>query len=319
MTVVDSTIDPVEDFLVNRKSGHCEYFASALALLLRSIGIKSRVVNGFKGGDWNELTQTLIVRQKHAHSWVEAFTDLDPANERLPIWLALDATPGAARRRSIAQVGGLAGNFRPFTDAIRHIWVFYVIGYDGDRQDRLVYAPMRTIMQEVRHQYLDMGAWLRKWFRRLLNFENVGEFFSFRGFVVSFVTLALAVGLAYLCFRIGQTLLRWLRRHALGAAYFSPGTLFYRRLIQILAACGLERAPSETQSEFAERAEEFLTGRAGITGQAATIPQQVVHAFYQVRFGHRELGADGLALLEFQLDQLEASLKTSQPPRRRAN
>ena len=74
MSVDDSRLDPVEDFLVNRKRGHCEYFASALALLLRSVDIRSRMVNGFKGGDWNDLTETLNVRQKHAHSWVEAYT-----------------------------------------------------------------------------------------------------------------------------------------------------------------------------------------------------------------------------------------------------
>ncbi len=62
MDVFDPRLDPVEDFLVNRKEGHCEYFASALALLLRSIDIPTRVVNGFKGGDWNEITQTMIVR-----------------------------------------------------------------------------------------------------------------------------------------------------------------------------------------------------------------------------------------------------------------
>ena len=55
LEVTDPTLDPVEDFLVNRKSGHCEYFASALALLLRSVGIPARVVNGFKGGDWNGM------------------------------------------------------------------------------------------------------------------------------------------------------------------------------------------------------------------------------------------------------------------------
>ena len=71
--MVDPTLDPVVDFLVNRKAGHCEYFASALTLLLRSVGIPARMVNGFKGGDWNDLAQVLYVRQKHAHSWVEAY------------------------------------------------------------------------------------------------------------------------------------------------------------------------------------------------------------------------------------------------------
>ena len=78
MDVADPTIDPVEDFLVNRKAGHCEYFASALAMLLRSVGIPARVVNGFKGGDWNDLAQILYVRQKHAHSWVEVYLGEDP-------------------------------------------------------------------------------------------------------------------------------------------------------------------------------------------------------------------------------------------------
>ena len=77
-TSTTGRLDPVEDFLVNRKKGHCEYFASALALLLRSVNIPSRIVNGFKGGDWNELTETMNVRQKHAHSWVEAFIGLRP-------------------------------------------------------------------------------------------------------------------------------------------------------------------------------------------------------------------------------------------------
>ena len=74
--MVDPSLDPVEDFLVNRKRGHCEYFASALALLLRSIDIPARMVNGFKGGDWNELAQSMNVRQKHAHSWVPSLEDV---------------------------------------------------------------------------------------------------------------------------------------------------------------------------------------------------------------------------------------------------
>jgi transglutaminase-like putative cysteine protease len=308
MSVVDSTLDPVEDFLVNRKAGHCEYFASALALLLRSVGIQTRVINGFKGGDWNELTQTLNVRQKHAHSWVEAYIGLDA--QRDPIWLTLDATPAAERQKSIAQVGGLAGNFRPFTDSLRHFWVFYVIGYDGDRQDRLVYGPMRTIAHEVQEYYLKMGAWLRKWLARLFNFQTINEFFSLRGFVVSFVTLALAVGLAYLLFRIGRKVVLWLRGPVSDAASLSPGTFFYWRLNQILAAHDLERGASETQREFAERAQESLLRRGQLTEAVAGIPRQVALAFYQVRFGHRELDVDGLAQLNARLDELEASLKT---------
>ena len=147
-------LDPVEDFLINRKEGHCEYFASALALLLRSIDIPSRLVNGFKGGDWNDLTQTMNVRQKHAHSWVEAYIGNDEDNR--PNWITLDPTPGEQRDLSVAQVGGFAGTFRQFTDLVRYIWVFYIIGYDGERQSRLLYTPMRQMIGWAKEKYFQL-------------------------------------------------------------------------------------------------------------------------------------------------------------------
>ncbi len=68
-----------------------------------------------QGGRLERLTETLNVRQKHAHSWVEAYAGVHD-REQVPIWITLDPTPAAERQESIAQVGGLAGNFRPLTD-----------------------------------------------------------------------------------------------------------------------------------------------------------------------------------------------------------
>ncbi len=185
MAPVDPKLDPVVDFLVNRKEGHCEYFASALALLLRSIDIPARVVNGFKGGDWNDLTQTMNVRQKHAHSWVEAYVGSEP--DRRPIWITLDPTPSNERAASIAHVGGIAGNFRPLTDLIRHIWVFYIVGYDRDRQNRLLYAPMLQMVGWVRENYNKLVVLARKGFALLFRFEDISAFISWRGGVVTFL------------------------------------------------------------------------------------------------------------------------------------
>jgi hypothetical protein len=308
MDVKDRRLDPVQDFLDNRKEGHCEYFASALALLLRSVKIPSRVVNGFKGGDWNELTQTLNVRQKHAHSWVEALVAVNA--DQNPIWITLDPTPAAERRESIAQVGGLAGNFRPFTDVIRHIWVFYVVGFDAERQDRLLYAPMRMMIKEVRAQYVKLGQWLRKWFANLFHFRDVSAFISIRGFVVSFVILTLAAGLAQLAFRMGRRFFLWMRGTRRDATSLTAGIFFYRRLVQMLAAYDLVRSPAETQSEFARRANTFLAGQGPLTQEVADVPRQVVDAFYRVRFGHLELEPASLEELDARLDALEASLKS---------
>lgn len=65
--------EPVARFLFDTRRGHCEYFASAMALLLRSAAIPARVVGGYVGGEWNELGGYLLVRRSRAHTWVEAW------------------------------------------------------------------------------------------------------------------------------------------------------------------------------------------------------------------------------------------------------
>jgi transglutaminase-like putative cysteine protease len=311
MDVKDPRLDPIEDFLVNRQEGHCEYFASALTLLLRSIDIPARMVNGFKGGDWNDLIQTMNVRQKHAHSWVEAYAGLRPGPERLPLWITLDPTPGAERQRSIAQIGGIVGNFRTLTDLVRHIWVFYIVGYDRDRQTRLLYGPMRQMIGWVKDKYLEIGRLLRRGFARVFHFQDISAFISVRGFVVAFLLLCLAAGLAQLLYRLARRLLHWLRGPESDATSLTAGSLFYRRLAQLLGRLELERTSAETQGEFAARAAKLLTGHSPATRAVADVPQQVVDAFYRVRFGHLELEPTSLEELDGRLDALESSLNQS--------
>jgi transglutaminase-like putative cysteine protease len=306
MEPVDPRLDPVEDFLVNRKEGHCEYFASALALLLRSIDIPTRMVNGFKGGDWNDITQTLNVRQKHAHSWVEAYIGLGEQNR--PIWITLDPTPGDQRDQSVAKVGGIAASFRPLTDSIRHIWVFYIIGYDGERQSRLLYTPMRQMINWVKEKYVELGRLVQRGFAVLFRFENIGAFISIRGFVVTFLAGCLLIGVTKLSIRLGRRIIRWFRGPAEDSTSLTAGILFYRRLTQLLSQLELERTPAETQGEFASRAARLLAGRGQPEQSVAEVPHQVVEAFYRVRFGHLELEPASLEELDARLDALEASL-----------
>ena len=101
----DTTIDAIEDFVCNNRRGHCEYFATSLALMLRSQGIPSRVVLGYRCDKWHEDQKCYQVRQLHAHAWVEAFLDPEQIPEALRHsepnrweyggWLRLDATPAA--------------------------------------------------------------------------------------------------------------------------------------------------------------------------------------------------------------------------------
>ncbi|MEM7481658.1 MAG: DUF3488 and transglutaminase-like domain-containing protein [Acidobacteriota bacterium] len=87
--------NPLEDFLFRYKSGHCEYFASAMVLLLRAEGVHSRLVTGFLGGEVNPLEGYTIVRQSNAHAWVEAYIPDEG-------WRTFDPTPAAGRPESVA-------------------------------------------------------------------------------------------------------------------------------------------------------------------------------------------------------------------------
>ncbi len=84
----DRGVDPVVDFLTRHREGHCEYFASTLALLLRASGVPARVVGGYRVGERNPFGGYAVVREKNAHAWVEAWFD--------GAWHTLDATPAGA-------------------------------------------------------------------------------------------------------------------------------------------------------------------------------------------------------------------------------
>ena len=309
MNIIDPRLDPVEDFLVKRKRGHCEYFASALALLLRSIDIPARIVNGFKGGDWNNLTQSMNVRQKHAHSWVEAYVGEDPSGN--PLWITLDATPVIDRDESVAQVGGVATNIRPLADMIRYVWVFYILGYDASRQNRLLYTPIKVTIREVRRGYAMLWDWTKRGFAHMFNFQSLGAFISIKGFFVSFIVLSLLALIVKLAISVARRLLVWWRGPTDDSAGLTAGILFYRRLAQLLADYDLERTPAETQNEFALRASRFLTGQPAQIQAVAEVPQKIVEAFYRVRFGHRDLDPATLKELEENLDLLQTRLNTN--------
>jgi transglutaminase-like putative cysteine protease len=115
--------DPVLHFLFTGKKGHCEYFASAMVLLLRTLDVPARMVGGYLGGDWNEMGQYFLVRRSDAHTWVEVWIEGRG-------WAAFDPTPGAS---TLENPGFKSGMLR-FVDLLRLKWYYWVLDYDLDRQ-----------------------------------------------------------------------------------------------------------------------------------------------------------------------------------------
>ncbi len=113
--------EPLEHFLLEAKRGHCEYFASAMVLLLRAQGIPARLVTGFYGAEQSYWEEGWIVRQSNAHAWVEAF---------LPVagWTTFDPTPPEGRPTG-AQAGLLLSMRQAYESVVLR-WDRYVLSYD---------------------------------------------------------------------------------------------------------------------------------------------------------------------------------------------
>lgn len=129
-------------FLFTRQAGHCEYFSTAMVVMLRAIGIEARNVNGFLGGQWNDFGGYLVVTQNEAHSWVEAWF---PGYG----WVEFDPTP--AGDGSTEMVSSWFWPGRILFDGIQHRWSKWVLDYSVDDQVGIFAGLLgaRTIEQEV--------------------------------------------------------------------------------------------------------------------------------------------------------------------------
>ncbi len=133
--------DPLLAFLDEVEEGHCEYFASSMVILLRTLGIPARIVNGFQGGEYNSVGGYWLVRQREAHSWVEVHFPEEG-------WVVFDPTPVAA--------GGVAGRARikwlerarAWADYGRVRWADVMLDYGLDNQAEGVRAALRFLQGE---------------------------------------------------------------------------------------------------------------------------------------------------------------------------
>jgi transglutaminase-like putative cysteine protease len=210
-----SQLDPLQEFLFVRRAGHCEYFAASMAVMLRSLGVPARVVNGFQRGEWNPYGQYYIVRYSDAHSWVEAY--LPGAG-----WVTFDPTPRAtvdttAPRRPMVL----------YLDSLRLQWHRYVVNWSLRDQIRAV-------------QSVQVGLAGLRGLRARLDPEARARLGR-----AGVVALALAVGAA-------GAWAAWRRRPA-GRAGGNRAPGFYRRALRAAARRGLRPESAETAREFSGR------------------------------------------------------------------
>jgi transglutaminase-like putative cysteine protease len=214
--------DPLEDFLFAEKDGHCEYFASAAAILLRMSGVPTRYVNGFLGGEWNDLRQAVTVRENRAHSWVEAYLGQEG-------WVRVDATPALAR-------GSRMSAFRQVVDAAELFWGRWVVEYSASQQ--------LLLAQKLGHK-LGFSA------RGYGGGQRMGGLSRRQALIAAGLLVAAIVLISQ---RKRLVRLRGSGRVTeIGQRQQAPIERVYHATLKRLAAAGQPRLPTETPHEYLER------------------------------------------------------------------
>ena len=266
--------DPIAHFLFDRRRGHCEYFASSMAIMLRLIGIPSRLATGFQSGTYNPLTGWHLVRSSDAHAWVEAHF---PGQG----WVTFDPTPSGPVPPSSA----LMSQLRLYLDALEVNWQDWVVTYDLDRQVQLAdRLGERTRAWSIR--------WIESWDTTEAAVKQASRTWLPRTAIAMAVLCALAAA-GYLL--LPPLLVWWRRRSRLrqvrsGRAEPSDATLLYERLLELLLRRGVQKPVWMTPSEFVEALPQ-------------TVPRELVAQatmlYQQMRFGqHLEVGPRLAELLD---------------------
>ena len=255
--------DPVANFLFERKHGHCEYFASSMAVMLRSLRIPSRMVTGFRGGEYNDLTGQYVVRASDAHSWVEAYF---PGSG----WISFDPTPAG----SVPARTGWS-RMQLYVDAAASFWREWIINYDVGHQRTLG----KDAATRTRQFYDEVRRWIWRRHRAMLRsarrmHQQVTTFpVQWLGGVVGFV--AVLITLLNL-----RRLIRGLRAHSVRAhperAPRESAALWYDRMVARMARLGWRKSPSQTPLDFVAAIQE------------ATLQEKVgrfTRAYESARFG----------------------------------
>ena len=286
--------------------------------MLRSQGIPARMVVGYHGGEFNYIGNYYVVRQSDAHAWVEAYLEPDEIPENIlgpedrhagGGWLRLDPTPAS---NDFAEVGhGILDRASKSFDYARWLWNDYVLGLTSDRQRRAFLTPLALDGEVPVSNLADVNSW-KKFFKELTGTDLKGLMrgqFSWRGGLAAIVACVMAYGIYRLIRSLLPLVMMILRmRPTRRRQRPGPTVAFYQRLEVLLRRIGLQRRASQTQREYAHTAKQRMI-KSQSQAAAADLPDQIVDAFYRVRFGDQTPTPQQAAEIQQHLDQLEKAVQ----------
>lgn len=276
---VPEGIDPTEHFLFTTRKGHCEYFASAMVAMCRSIGIHARVITGYVATEYNPATESYTVRQSNAHAWVEA---------GLQRWRRYDPTAPADLQRIHRPQTTIAATIRRWIDAVEYVWNDSFVSFDERRRARMFATSGTARLQ---------SQWIEHMSARMQSAGRRGAASALGWGLATFIGVGvLAAALAFASMQLRR---RWSRRrgqHSAGPdAAHAPATHdLLASLLRELRRRGFDRPRATPVMDHAQQ----------IPGPWSDLTRDIARAYYAERFGRATPPPADLA-------QLRAALATA--------
>jgi len=269
-----SAQNPVSEFLFVKKAGHCEYFATSMVVLLRHLGIPSRLVNGFLEGEFNEIGEFYIVRQSDAHSWVEVYFGDG-------LWLTFDPSPREIAGGANQSIWTFI-NPRKILDSISFFWDRYILIFSA--QDQL------DVLDTMRERYRKLSESLRSSDASPESLRNQ-SYRIWKRYRRSLVYGVVAAMLSLVMLRIYSI------RRKKNEVLKSP-VLFYQEMLLLLQQKGFSKTPAMTPAEFVEAV-------GSLPQPAREDISSITSLFYKARFGNYVLTRDDQVVVQSALSRLE--------------
>ena len=279
---------PLEEFLFTRKTGYCEHYATAMVIMLRTIGIPARLVTGFLATEWNEYGNYYVVRQQDAHAWVEV---------HLPHsgWITMDPTPSSIE--SVSSGSSTWHTLGRMLDTVRLQWSRFFVQYSAADQLAAV-RELKAESASARNKALDSMSALFSPFMAMLGKMTD---YVFKGTIRSLIE---ALGLVL----IGAAVLLWLviRRPWAKGTVSKKATRdeqvimqLYGRMIRHLADKGISKLTAMPPLEFVR----FTQERWSVASSAVAT---ITELYCRARFGQIPPTSEELSLAEDHLRDLMA-------------
>ncbi len=321
----DPALDPIVDFVLNKRRGHCQYYAASMVSILRQLGIPSRIVAGYYPREYNRRGKYFAVKQSDAHTWAEGLfsydelvgTDMEKwlTDTHSYYWVRFDATPPSEDGEN-----GIIDQEGQTLDYAEKLWKDYVVDGQKLAGTNSLYAPVaensRTAVEDLMNKFADL--------RNGLQTDGLNAPVSLA--VPLIIVLVMAGLTGVVVWRLYHLLPRFAPRLAkrLGVGNEQPTfqQAFFARLVHMLERLGIRRRHHQTANEYVQSAGEALSSVTAEADLAASVQQPMdylTQQYYQQRFGKYEPSDADRREISQALTEVENATKSlpSQPKRRR--